>query len=56
MRREATRPVGLWQGCSSNRAIAIIFSFVVLAAWASRQWARIDYRFGAEWLLRRLAR
>lgn len=54
--REATRPVGLWQALAVGPALAILVGFVLFAAVATRLWQRVDYRFGAEWLLRKLAR
>lgn len=54
--REATRPIGVWQALGISETFAVISGFVVLAAIGSRWWQRIDYRYGAEWLLRRLAR
>ena len=49
------RPTGLWRGLSPGPDLAIIFGFVILATIASRYWQRVGYRFGAEWLLRRVA-
>ncbi|HVH99928.1 MAG TPA: DUF418 domain-containing transporter [Enhygromyxa sp.] len=53
--REATRPVGMWQALGVGETFAIISGFVVFAAVGSWLWQRVDYRFGAEWLLRKLA-
>ena len=53
--REATRPIGVWQALEVGPATAVLFGFVVIAAVASWQWQRVDYRYGAEWLLRKLA-
>ncbi len=55
MFREWTRPLGLWRANSAPVALAILLVFVVLATWASRRWQRAGYRYGAEWLLRRLS-
>jgi uncharacterized membrane protein len=52
--REATRPVGLWHGLDATATLAMIFGFVMLALALTHLWQRIDYRFGAEWLLRKL--
>ncbi len=49
------RPTGLWRGLDPAPALAIIFAFVALATIASRYWQRVGYRFGAEWLLRKVA-
>lgn len=56
--REATRLPGIemWQALSASGALAVLFTFVAVAAVASWAWQRVDYRFGAEWLLRKLAR
>jgi fucose 4-O-acetylase-like acetyltransferase len=53
--REVSRPLGLWQANDAPTALAILLGFVVVATVAARAWARIDYRYGAEWCLRRLA-
>jgi uncharacterized membrane protein len=53
--REATRPIGMWQGLDVAPAMLVLFGFVAFAAVASWQWQRVGYRFGAEWLLRKLA-
>jgi uncharacterized membrane protein len=53
--REATRPIGMWQALEVGETLAVISVFVVIAAIGSWIWQRIDYRYGAEWLLRKLA-
>ncbi len=53
--REATRPVGMWQSLSLGAALAVLLGFIAFAALASRLWQKVDYKFGAEWLLRKLA-
>ena len=53
--REATRPIEVWQALEVRPAMLVLGSFVLLAALAARQWQRVDYRYGAEWLLRKLA-
>lgn len=53
--REATRPIGVWQALEVRPAMLVLLSFLVIAALAARAWQRIDYRYGAEWLLRKLA-
>jgi uncharacterized membrane protein len=53
--RQATRPIGVWQALDVGPAMMVLFGFVALASLASWQWQRVGYRFGAEWLLRKLA-
>lgn len=56
--REASRWVyvgdhTLWRGLSHWTAVGVIMVFAIVAAILSRFWQRVDYRFGAEWLLRK---
>jgi uncharacterized membrane protein len=53
--REATRPIGLWQSLPAGQAWAGIVGTIVVAVVLTRLWQRVDYRYGAEWLLRKLA-
>jgi uncharacterized membrane protein len=53
--REATRPIGVWQALEIWPAFAVLVGFLVVATVGARLWQRVDYRFGAEWLLRKLA-
>ncbi len=53
--REATRPIGAWQALSLPVSTAVLIGFIVFAVVATRLWQKIDYRFGAEWLLRKLS-
>jgi uncharacterized membrane protein len=53
--REATRPIRMWQALEIGEAFAVLCGFLVIAALGSWLWQRIDYRYGAEWLLRKLA-
>lgn len=53
--REATRPVGVWQALEIWPALAVLVGFLLVAVVGSRLWQRVDYRFGAEWLLRKVA-
>jgi uncharacterized membrane protein YeiB len=53
--REATRPIGLWQALEVGEVLTVLVGFLVIAALGSWLWQRIDYRYGAEWLLRKLA-
>lgn len=55
MFRELTRPLGLWQDMSAGAALATIAGFVIVSAVVTRAWHRARYRFGAEWLLRKIA-
>jgi uncharacterized membrane protein len=48
--RDLSRPAGLWRALGPE--LALVFGLALAAAMA---WKRIDYRYGAEWLLRRLA-
>jgi uncharacterized membrane protein len=53
--REATRPIGVWQALDIGPAFAVLIGFLLIATVGARLWQRADYRFGAEWLLRKLA-
>jgi uncharacterized membrane protein YeiB len=53
--REATRPIGWWQSFTPAQALLTIAIFLVLCVAIARAWERVGYRFGAEWLLRKLA-
>ena len=53
--RELSRPVDLWRGLSAPATLAVVFGFLAVATIVSRLWMRVDYRGGAEWLLRKLA-
>jgi uncharacterized membrane protein len=53
--REATRPIGVWQSLELRPAFAVLVGFLLFAVIGARLWQRADYRFGAEWLLRKLA-
>ncbi len=44
-----------WHELSVGQTMAAIWGFVALAALASWGWQKLDYRYGAEWLLRKLA-
>ena len=52
--REISRPLGAWQAFDPGVALAVIAAWLVLCAALARAWQRRGYRFGAEWLLRRL--
>jgi uncharacterized membrane protein len=51
--RELTRPLELWRALSPGAALATMLGFVAFATWASTLWRKVDYKYGAEWLLRR---
>jgi uncharacterized membrane protein len=53
--REATRPIGVWQALDLASSTAVLIGFILFAVVATRLWQKVDYRFGAEWLLRKLA-
>lgn len=53
--REATRPVGLWQSLSASNTLAILIGVAAVSVVAAVYWRRIDYRYGAEWLMRKLS-
>jgi len=52
--RELTRPIEVWQSLSADEALAVIGLWTLLCAVAAKAWQRVGYRFGAEWLLRKL--
>lgn len=52
--REISRPFGAWQAFDRGTSLAIIAGWIVLCALLARLWQRSGYRFGAEWLLRRV--
>jgi uncharacterized membrane protein len=52
--REISRPLGAWQAFSWPVALLIIAGWIGLCAVLTRAWQRHGFRYGAEWLLRRL--
>ena len=54
MFREWTRPLGLWHGMSASMTLVTLVTFTVFVWGLSAAWERAGYRYGAEWLLRRL--
>lgn len=52
--REISRPLGAWQAFGRGTSLGIIAGWIVLCALLARLWQRGGYRFGAEWLLRRV--
>jgi uncharacterized membrane protein len=53
--RELTRPLKLWRGLSAETTLIVVLAVIAAALVGSMLWRRFDYRYGAEWLLRRLA-
>ncbi|MBK6916086.1 MAG: DUF418 domain-containing transporter [Deltaproteobacteria bacterium] len=53
--RELSRPLGLWSALAPAPTLAFVVGFTLLCLWVARAWARVDFRYGAEWWLRRLA-
>jgi uncharacterized membrane protein len=53
--RELSRPLGLWSALAPGPTLAVIAGFTVFCVFLSRWWHRHGYRYGAEWLLRRVA-
>ncbi len=53
--RELSRPLGLWRNCSAETTLIVIAASVVGASLLARRWGRAKHRYGAEWLLRKLA-
>jgi uncharacterized membrane protein len=53
--RELSRPLGLWSALAPGPTLAVIAAFTIACLVLGRWWSRHDYRFGAEWLLRRIA-
>jgi uncharacterized membrane protein len=53
--RELSRPLGLWSALAPGPTFAVIGGFTLVCLVLGRWWSRHDYRYGAEWLLRRFA-
>ncbi len=53
--RELSRPVGIWSALGPGPTMVVIAGFTAVAVFASRAWARVDYRYGAEWWMRAVA-
>ncbi|MFO0632503.1 MAG: DUF418 domain-containing protein [Nannocystaceae bacterium] len=53
--RELSRPLGIWSALGPVATMAFVVGFTLVCLIAARAWARVDFRFGAEWWLRRLA-
>jgi uncharacterized membrane protein len=53
--RELSRPIDAWSNLGTTAALAVVFAFIALSLVLSRIWQRHGYRYGAEWLLRKLA-
>lgn len=52
--REISRPLGAWQAFDRYTSLAILTTWIGLCVLLCRAWQRIGYRYGAEWVLRRL--
>ncbi len=52
--REVSRPLGMWQAFDQITSLGIILAWLLLCTWLCRRWHGVGYRFGAEWLLRKL--
>jgi peptidoglycan/LPS O-acetylase OafA/YrhL len=52
--RELTRPFGYWRGLSATATLATIGTFAALSIVVAMAWRRVDYRWGAEWVLRKV--
>lgn len=52
--REWTRPIGAWQAYGPTTTLVIVGAWLGLCAVLARAWGRMDYKYGAEWLLRRM--
>lgn len=53
--RELSRPVGLWSALDPIATLGVVALLTVVCLWSARRWARVDFRWGAEWWLRRVA-
>jgi uncharacterized membrane protein len=53
--RELSRPIGLWSALDPVGTLAVVATLTVITLWLARRWSRVDFRWGAEWWLRRLA-
>lgn len=53
--RELSRPLGIWSALDPLGTITVVVGFTIACLYGARLWSRVDYRFGAEWLLRKLA-
>ena len=53
--REVSVWVGLRQSLSASADLAVVAIVLVAIVAAARWWQRVGFRFGAEWLLRRVA-
>jgi uncharacterized membrane protein len=53
--RELSRPLGFWSALDAGPALAGTLAAIAVAALLSVLWGKIGYRYGAEWLLRKVA-
>ncbi len=47
--------IDLWHGLGANASLALVFGFFFLALVGAWFWQRVNYRYGAEWLFRKLS-
>jgi uncharacterized membrane protein len=52
--RQIGRSLGIWHRFSSKEAMAIIILTLVVFAILSKLWRKAGYKFGAEWLIRKI--
>jgi uncharacterized membrane protein len=52
--RELSRPVGAWGSLEAGATLGVIFGFLALCVVLTMAWRRHDFRYGAEWVLRKL--
>ena len=53
--REISRPLGFWSTLDAAPALVGTLGAIAVATVLSMLWSRVGYRFGAEWLLRKVA-
>lgn len=46
---------GWWRALSAEQALAVVGGVLLIATALSWLWSRVDYRYGAEWALRKIA-
>lgn len=54
--REIGPYIGLYHTLSEAKALLFVAAFLMLCAYITRFWQNYHYRFGAEWLLRKVSR
>ncbi|MFT5680947.1 MAG: putative membrane protein [Myxococcota bacterium] len=53
--RELSRPLGWWSAFEAGPAFAGTLGAIGVAAVLARLWGKVGYRYGAEWVLRKVA-